>query len=255
MPVFTIYEADEIYITSKEFLEFVEFQDSYFESPCYFLLVRHERTVQGINPRTAYYILYTIIYNLVDLDDPSLIFSSTPLLFAPPLQIPGSKIERNRYRSGISARYIVYGAVSSSIALNADILSNTRLRGTTYHAFNTLTSYRILRAPHFRFFNPVQAALTRVTHIFGRECEQKENVSSLLHSFYLLFVRYVIRFSLHRESKWKQVQNSRRVDTSRREISISREKFVQLFLKLMNKRTSKGVPRNALISRLFVYIA
>lgn len=77
MPVFTIYEADEIYITSKEFLEFVEFQDSYFESPCYFLLVRHERTVQGINPRTAYYILYTIIYNLVDLDDPSLIFSST----------------------------------------------------------------------------------------------------------------------------------------------------------------------------------
>lgn len=185
MPVFTIYEADEIYITSKEFLEFVEFQDSYFESPCYFLLVRHERTVQGINPRTAYYILYTIIYNLVDLDDPSLIFSSTPLLFAPPLQIPGSKIERNRYRSGISARYIVYGAVSSSIALNADILSNTRLRGTTYHAFNTLTSYRILRAPHFRFFNPVQAALTRVTHIFGRECEQKENVSSLLHSFYL----------------------------------------------------------------------
>lgn len=69
------------------------------------------------------------------------------------------------------------------------------------------------------------------------------------------YYSYVIRFSLHRESKWKQVQNSRRVDTSRREISISREKFVQLFLKLMNKRTSKGVPRNALISRLFVYIA
>lgn len=111
MPVFTIYEADEIYITSKEFLEFVEFQDSYFEEftlVIFSLSACFERTVYGINPRTAYYILYTIIYNLVDLDDPSLIFSSTPLLFAPPLQIPGSKIERNRYRSGISARYSVW---------------------------------------------------------------------------------------------------------------------------------------------------
>lgn len=98
-------------------------------------------------------IYYTPLFTIWWISMIHLLFSLPR--FAPPPQIPGSKIERNRYRSGISARYIVYGAVSSSIALNADILSNTRLRGTTYHAFNTLTSYRILRAPHFRFFNPV----------------------------------------------------------------------------------------------------
>lgn len=69
-------------LRSKESLEFVEFQDSY-SNPCLLSLLFSPQTFRrwnnsggGINPRGAYIIP---LFTIVDLDDPSLIFSSSTL--------------------------------------------------------------------------------------------------------------------------------------------------------------------------------